>query len=99
MKQLQWSKLGVNQISNTLWKGLADKGKDGEERLRREKIDINELESLFTAVVPASSKAIENVLTSQESLTKGSTKKRQAVSILDGKTINNICINNQHYIN
>jgi hypothetical protein len=73
-------------ISKTIWKSLADKGKDGEERTRREKIDIKELEALFCAIAPST----------------GSTAKEKKIEVvavvqtktvlLDAKTSNNLNI-------
>jgi hypothetical protein len=84
MRQIQWSKVASTAISKTVWNSLAEKGKDGEERTRREKIDIKELEALFCAVVPSANgakRAVEVV---------AAPEKEKEVVLLDAKTSNNL---------
>ncbi|KAJ3217043.1 Dishevelled associated activator of morphogenesis 2 [Dinochytrium kinnereticum] len=46
MRPLAWNKISPQQVGSTMWKQLAEK-RDGEERLRKEKVDVRELEELF----------------------------------------------------
>lgn len=87
MRQVQWSKLNPAQISNTIWKPLAEKGKDGEERTRREKIDVKELETLFCAVAPAAQATQKKNADVDEKATA-----KKAIILLNSKTSNNLSI-------
>ncbi|KAJ3097871.1 hypothetical protein HDU97_004491 [Phlyctochytrium planicorne] len=102
MKPLAWNKIAPQQVGTTLWKQLAEK-RDGEERLRKEKVDVRELEELFgvggaVSPVKAEEEGVTSPLPSTFSLDKissvaaaGPTKK-QVVTLIDGKRSNNCCI-------
>ncbi|KAJ3386405.1 Dishevelled associated activator of morphogenesis 2 [Lobulomyces angularis] len=87
MRQIQWTKIAPVNLNATIWKPLAEKGKDGEERTRREKIDVKELESLFSVQPINKAVSAGEVLSNKE--VKNEVKK---VSLLDGKRSNNVSI-------
>jgi hypothetical protein len=86
MRQIQWTKVATQNISKTIWNNLAEKGKDGEERTRREKIDIKELELLFCAVAPSAGGA--NSAKKAEVIVEK--EKDKVIVLLDAKTSNNL---------
>ncbi|KAJ3108390.1 Dishevelled associated activator of morphogenesis 2 [Phlyctochytrium bullatum] len=106
MRPLAWTKLNPAQVQSTLWKHLAEK-RDGEERLRREKVDVKELEELFGMASPAAAAAgalakSNPALAGEgegeargiaaQSMPSLSPTKKQAVTLLDPKRQNNCCI-------
>ncbi|TPX32726.1 hypothetical protein SmJEL517_g04199 [Synchytrium microbalum] len=95
MRQLQWSKLPPSQIQNTFWRTLAEKPQS-EDRLRREKIDLDELEKMFAAAAPAASSSLgsDGALNSAKSGSKEGLagKEKKVVTLLDSKRSNNISI-------
>ncbi|KAJ3049045.1 Diaphanous [Rhizophlyctis rosea] len=103
MRQLNWAKLPAQQITpSTVWKALADKP-GAEEKLRKEKIDLKELEILFGVVGSGggdSGKGGKDGKASKEKdgkekdgkAEKGGEERSKMVTILDAKRANNISI-------
>ena len=96
MRQLQWSKLQPSNIQNTVWRSLAEKPQS-EDRLRREKIDLDELEKLFAAAPAASSGtagshgALDSAKSNSKEGLAVAGKEKKTVTLLDSKRSNNIC--------
>ncbi|KAI8837101.1 formin homology 2 domain-containing protein [Chytridium lagenaria] len=94
MRPIVWNKIAPQQVNSTVWKQLAEK-RDGEERLRKEKVDVRELEELFgvatTKNVDEDTGTLSASLGSLEKLA-ASPNKKQAVTLIDAKKQNNCCI-------
>ncbi|KAJ3127754.1 hypothetical protein HK098_005871 [Nowakowskiella sp. JEL0407] len=89
MKQLQWTKVNTAQINATVWKNVLENG-TGEDKLRSEKIDLKELEELFSAKqnAAANSPAVAPAATG----TSSTKEVKKVVSLLDPKKGNNLAI-------
>lgn len=88
MKQLQWNKLAPANIEKeTVWGVLADR-KGNEDKLRRDKIDVNEIEKLFGV----STKKQEGNETTKSAVGTSKPSAAKEINVLDSKTVQNVSI-------
>ncbi|KAI8801981.1 formin homology 2 domain-containing protein [Cladochytrium replicatum] len=88
LKQLPWNKVAPTQLAPTVWRKILDTTpQDAEDVLRRDKLDLSELEQFFAAVSAKSGASQAN--NNQASLDDS---KKKIVTLLDAKRSNNVAI-------
>ncbi|KAL5035841.1 hypothetical protein BDV3_005682 [Batrachochytrium dendrobatidis] len=102
MRQIQWTKISTDKVQSSLWKDFGMSA-SAEESIRREKLDLKELESIFQSAsnnFAAGAGSIEDVAYGAGVSSPGargpgdhdSPSKLKSVTVLDMKRANNVDI-------